>query len=98
VQSGTTFFTTTVAGQGSQAGIFFTRYDGAAGTHTTPALIDNQTVGHQFFPDISADGGVLHVLWWDSRLDPSYSPARPIGNNAAGVIAPSLDVFWRQIH
>jgi hypothetical protein len=93
VPTGTTFFTTEVPGQGSQAGIFFTRYDGAAGTHTTPALIDDESTGHQFFPDISADGGVLHVLWWDSRLDPNYSPTRPIGNNAAGVVAPSLDVW-----
>jgi len=93
VSTGTTFFTTGVPGQGSQAGVFFTRYDGATGSTTTPALIDNEPTGHQFFADISSEGGVLHVLWWDSRLDPNYSPARPIGNNAAGVVAPSLDVF-----
>ena len=56
-------------------------------------MIDNQSVGHQIFPDISADGGVLHVLWWDSRNDPVYSVARPIGNDAAGVTYPSLDVW-----
>src|SRR5207302_1114235 len=25
--------------------------------------------GYQLFPDTSADGGMLHILWWDTRLD-----------------------------
>jgi hypothetical protein len=80
-------------GTASQSGVYFVRLNGATGAATTPALIDNQSVGHQIFPDISADGGVLHVLWWDSRNDPVYSVARPIGNDAAGVTYPSLDVW-----
>ena len=36
-------------------------------------MIDHQAAGHQLFPDISADGGVLHALWWDSRNDSCYS-------------------------
>jgi hypothetical protein len=47
-------------GVGGQAATFFIRYDGATGAHTAPAVIDNQAAGHQVFPDISADGGVLH--------------------------------------
>jgi hypothetical protein len=78
---------------GSQSAIFFTRLDGASGAHTTPALIDDESVGHQLFPDISADGGVLHAMWWDSRLDPNYSPKRPVGNDATGHSGPALDVF-----
>src|SRR2546426_8764471 len=46
----------------------------------------------QLFPDISADGGVLHVVWWDSRNDPSYSPARPPENDATGHVNAALDV------
>lgn len=80
-------------GTGSQAGIFFTRLNGATGAHTAPVLIDNQAVGHQIYPDISADGGVLHAVWWDSRLDPSYSPTRPIGNDANGRTGPSIDAW-----
>jgi len=81
-------------GIGSQSGIYFLRYDGATGAKTAPSLIDDQTTGHQLFPDISAGGGGnLHVVWWDSRNDPSYSPARPIGNDADGVTSPSLDVY-----
>lgn len=44
-------------------------------------------------PDISADGGVLHALWWDSRNDPCYSPTRPIGNCADRTAVQSLDVW-----
>ena len=64
-------------------GAYFVRYDGATGQRTPRrCLIDDQPSGHQIFPDISADGGVLHALWWDSRNDPCYSAARPIGNCA----------------
>jgi hypothetical protein len=81
------------SGRGSQSAVCFIRLDGATGTATTPALIDNQTVGHQLFPDIAASGGRLVAIWWDSRRDPSYSTARPIGNDVAGVTSPSLDVY-----
>ncbi|MCW5851279.1 MAG: exo-alpha-sialidase [Anaerolineae bacterium] len=80
-------------GTGSQSAIYFVRLNGATGQTTTPTLIDNQGTGHQLFPDISADGGVLHAVWWDSRNDPAYSPARPVGNDASGKTYPSLDVW-----
>lgn len=79
-------------GMGSQSAIYFIRFDGATGVGTVPALVDNQAIGHQFFPDISADHGILHVVWWDSRNDPAYSPMRPIGNDMSAVTHPSLDV------
>src|SRR5919199_2570462 len=80
-------------GLGSQSGVYFFRYDGASGAMTTPRLINAAATGHQLFPDISADGGVLHALWWDSRNDECYSPARPVGNCADRKTVPSLDVF-----
>jgi hypothetical protein len=78
---------------GSQSAVYFIRLDGATGAHTAPRLLDNQARGHQLFPDISADGGVLHAIWWDSRNDPAYSPARPVGNHASGRTVPSLDAY-----
>jgi len=80
-------------GIGGQDGVYFLRYDGATGAHTAPALIDDQSVGHQTFPDVSADGGVLHAIWWDSRNDRCYSVTRPIGNCADRTTVPSLDVY-----
>jgi hypothetical protein len=92
VDTGTTYGSL-ASGRGSQSGVYFLRYDGGTGAHTTPTLIDDEVVGHQTFPDISADGGVLHALWWDSRLDSCYSAKRPIGNCANGTTIPSLDVW-----
>lgn len=92
VSTGTTYGSIR-PGLGSQSGIYFIRLDGATGKTTAPMLIDNQSAGHQFFPDISADGGILHVIWWDSRLDPAYSPMRPVGNDASGKTFASLDVW-----
>src|SRR6266571_2668235 len=80
---------------GSQSGIYFFRLDGATGAHTTPVLIDDPRAhgGLQRFPDISVDAGSMHAIWWDSRLDPRYSPARPLGNCADRSTVPSLDAF-----
>ncbi len=81
-------------GTGSQSGIYYLRYDGVTGDATDPVLLDDQATGHQLFPDISAGGGGnLHAIWWDSRNDPTYSAARPVGNAADGTTVPSLQVF-----
>jgi len=93
VPTGTTYGSIDT-GTGSQSAIYFVRYNGATGAATSPVLIDNQARGHQLFPDISAGGGGhLHTIWWDSRNDPFYSPARPVGNNAAGATDASMQVF-----
>lgn len=55
------------------------RYDGATGVATAPKLIDAQSVGHQLFSAVSVDGGVVHVLWWDSRNDPCIRRRVPLG-------------------
>src|SRR5438477_11313639 len=78
---------------GSQSGIYFFRLDGATGAHTTPGLIDPQATGLQRFPDISVDAGSMHAIWWDSRNDTCYSPARPLGNCANKSTVASLDAF-----
>jgi hypothetical protein len=97
--TGTTFGTLGLdpSGTGSQAGAYFVRLDGATGAVTSPKLIDGSdhtaNQGHQVWPDLSADSGVLHVLWWDSRNDQCYSPIRPIGACADRSAVPGLDVY-----
>jgi hypothetical protein len=96
VATGNTFGSV-VSGVGSQAGAYFVKLNGATGVATAPKLIDptdkNAGQGHQIWPDISADGGVLHVIWYDSRNDPCYSPMRPIGNCADRSTVASLDTY-----
>jgi hypothetical protein len=93
VVDSTSTYSSAGTGKVGQAATFFLRYDGATGSSTTPAVIDNQATGHQVFPDISADGGVLHTLWWDSRNDPCYGVQFPIGNCADRSTTASLDVY-----
>ncbi len=92
VPTGTTYGSVG-SGTGSQSGVYFIRLDGATGKSTAPALVDDQSAGHQLFPDIAVSGRSLVAIWWDSRHDGSYSPMRPVGNDAAGVTGPSLDVY-----
>ena len=92
VKTGTTYGSIGV-GTGSQSGIYSIRLNGRTGGATSPSLIDPESTGHQLFPDVSADGGTLHALWWDSRRDPCYSRTRPIGNCADLTTVPSLDVY-----
>jgi hypothetical protein len=83
-------------GVGSQGGVYFMTLNGATRATSTPKRIDtsNGTTGDQFWADISADGGVLHLIWYDTRHDPCYSPTRPVGNcTTAPTIRPGLDVY-----
>ncbi len=92
VSTGTTFGTEG-AGVGSQSGAYFVSFNGATGDATAPTLIDPQASGHQIWPDLSVDQGSVHVLWWDTRNDTCYSPARPAGNCADRSVVPALDVY-----
>ena len=93
VTTSTSSYSSAGTGKVGQAAIYFLRYDGATGAKLGPNLIDNQPSGHQVFPDISADGGVLHALWWDSRNDPCRSVQLPIGDCPDRSTDASLDVY-----
>ncbi|ABL84021.1 MULTISPECIES: sialidase family protein [unclassified Nocardioides] len=70
---------TLMVGQGA---VYLTMKVGDGGW-ATPRLLAPTPVGHQLFPDISADGGYLFALWHDSRNDPGYSVQNPPGNASA---------------
>ena len=48
------------------------------------ATLDTFPVGHQWTPDIASANGVINVVFYDSRADPSYSPSLPPGDTAKG--------------
>ncbi|MGH3716283.1 MAG: sialidase family protein [Micromonosporaceae bacterium] len=84
VPTGTTYGTVS-QGVGTQAAVYLTATNGGA-TWSAPTRVDAQAKGHQFFPDIVADSGRLHVTWQDSRADTATGPnggdfrTVPIGN------------------
>jgi hypothetical protein len=51
---------------------------------TAAATLDTVPVGHQWTPDIASADGVLNVVFYDSRDDPSYAAGVPPGNTADG--------------
>jgi hypothetical protein len=52
---------------------------------SAPATVDTAAAGHQWFPDVASADGVISVVLYDSRRDPSYAPGVPPGNTAGGV-------------
>jgi hypothetical protein len=51
----------------------------------TPATtLDTVAVGHQWTPDIASASGTISVVFYDSRIDPAYSPSLPPGDTAGG--------------
>jgi hypothetical protein len=63
------------------------------GTWSTPALLNpNSSSGHQFYPFLVASNGTVSAIWYDSRGDANYSPARPPCNAASGMTSACLNV------
>jgi len=59
-----------------------------------PAQVDQEPAGHQWFPDIASNLGVLLLAFYDSRADPGFLPVRAPGNGLGGVSSgPSVDVY-----
>jgi hypothetical protein len=92
VPTGTTYGATEV-GVGGQSAAYAIRFNPLTGAKSGLVRIAPEATGHQLFADVVADSGAVHVMWWDSRNDRCYSPARPVGNCADGTLVPSLDVF-----
>jgi hypothetical protein len=103
VPTGTTYGMV-APGVGSLSAVYYTVLNGATGTHTAPVVVGRQTPGaadkgHQLFPDIAVDGGQGHLIWWDSRNDPSCATAtacaaQPVGNRTdRTVVQNALETF-----
>ena len=91
--TGSTYGTVS-SGIGSQSVVYAARLNGVTGVVSAPVRVATGSTGHQIFPDIAVDdAGTLHTLWWDSRNDPTYSPALPIGNARDRTTHPALDVY-----
>lgn len=92
VPTGTTYGAVEV-GVGGQSAVYAMRFDPLTGAKSGLVRVVPEATGHQLFADVVADSGAVHVMWWDSRNDACYSPARPVGNCANGALVPSLDVY-----
>ncbi len=69
-----TSYGTLGSGNGTQAAVYFVKTENGGSSWSTPTRIDPQVKGHQFFPDIDANGGKLYAVYHDSRFDCSTGP------------------------
>jgi hypothetical protein len=71
--SGTTYGTVE-RGVASQGSIYFTKTEDGGATWSPLTRIDPEARGNQFFSDIDANGGRLHVIWQDTRASTGTGP------------------------
>jgi hypothetical protein len=69
-----TSYGTIVSGTASQSSIYFTKTENGGGSWSPLTRIDPQAKGNQFYPDIDANAGKLHVVWQDTRVDTATGP------------------------
>jgi hypothetical protein len=81
------------SGQGQVEYVFST--DGG-NSWSAPALLAPAATGHQFFPWVTASGGVVSAAWYDSQGDPAYAATRAPCNSATGVTTACLNVRFAQ--
>jgi hypothetical protein len=77
--TGTTFGTVT-NGTGSQGSIYFSKTTNGGASWSAPTRVDPVAKGHQFYPDIDVDNGVLYAVYQDSRADNSSGPPGTAGD------------------
>src|SRR5262249_38996982 len=70
---------------------FVVSSDGGA-TWTSPALLNSNSTGHQFYPFLVASAGRVSAIWYDSRGDATYAATRPPCNDASGITSACLNV------
>jgi hypothetical protein len=81
------------SGQG-QIEFMFSTNGGAS--WSTPGLLAPSATGHQFFPWLTASGGRVNAIWYDSQGDPNYSASRAPCNTAAGGTTACLNVRYAE--
>ena len=88
-----TSYSSAGSGQVGRSVAYVVRSTDDGATWSDPVKVDDAGgVGHQFFPDIDALGGVLAAVWQDSRTDECYSLQRPMGNTADATACPDENV------
>jgi hypothetical protein len=85
------------------ADVFISRSkgDGAARTWETPVHPTAGANAHELMPSLAAAGGVLSVLWYDSRSEPSFTASGPVSGQCpagatTGTGCTGMDVFYDQ--
>jgi hypothetical protein len=84
---------------GSDAFVSRSKTNGAS--WETPVVPNAAVDGHQLMPALAAAGGILSVVWYDSRSEPAFAAAGPVsGQCPAGATTQAdctgMEVFYDQ--
>src|SRR6266567_3009947 len=82
---GNSFRTFTIPQFASDSNVMFARSTDGGNTWTTPTRVNDVITGQHFFSSIEASGGVISIVWYDSRF----------GQLSNGTIT-GLNVFYAQ--
>jgi hypothetical protein len=77
--TGSTYGTIT-NGTGSQGSIYFSKTTNGGASWSAATRVDPQAKGHQFYPDVDIDNGVLYAVYQDSRNDNASGPPGTAGD------------------
>jgi hypothetical protein len=85
----------------SGSDVFVSRSKTNGRSWEAPVIPNDPVAGHQVMPALSAAGGTLSVLWYDSRSEPAFTPSGPVtGQCPAGATTQSactgMEVFYDQ--
>jgi hypothetical protein len=87
------FQTAQASGQGQ---IDYTFSTNGGQTWSSLALLAPSATGHQFFPWLTASGGRVNAVWYDSRGDTNYAADRAPCNSATGQTTACLNVRYAE--
>jgi len=68
------------SGTGTQGSIYFSKTTNGGGSWSPPTRVDPVAKGHQFYPDVDIDNGVLYAVYHDSRNDNASGPPGTVGD------------------
>jgi hypothetical protein len=83
------------------ADVFISRSRTNGSTWEPPVKPTDGSGGHQLMPSLAAAGGMLSVLWYDSRSEPAFTASGPVtGQCPAGATTGTgctgMDVYYNQ--
>jgi hypothetical protein len=81
--------------------VFVSRSKTEGASWEAPVIPNDVGTGHQLMPALATAGGTLSVLWYDSRSEPTFTPAGPVsGQCPSGATTQTgctgMDVFYDQ--
>jgi BNR/Asp-box repeat len=86
---------------GSDVFVSRSKLNGLPGSWETPVIPNATVPAHQLMPALAAAGGMLSVIWYDSRSEPAYTASGPVSGQCPAAATTQancsgMDAFYDQ--